>query len=420
MKKKDEKKTPEEKDEFSTELKGTFFDTFQFTPEEEGTVKPKTSVKKEEDEEETPEEKQAKLDAEAAKKEEEGKKKPEEEEEEEEDTTQKDIEATAAALKEKKAEELEDDEKQFLTDYEAGTLKDYKKEPEEEEKGEKAGYDVLAKTLIEEGILEDSEELEDTQESFSSVITKTVDKKVDDYLAEIPDEYKNIIDFMRTGGDATQYLQSKARIDYEGLDTTKPEVQDALIREDLRQQGYEQTDIDEKIQDFRDLEKSEKEAIRASKLFSKQQDARVTAYDKSIADALKAQEEADDKEIADLSAEIDKLDEIAGFKITKARRKAFKKYLFETDAEGETAASKASKKTDNRINLYFMDFVGYNFDDMERAVTTKKSKDFSKILSRYKDTTTKTKGVPVQEKDLNPEEQGLNIPSMFNRAPEDD
>lgn len=401
---------------FSTELKGTFFDTFQFSDDAlEIPLKDKTEVtpKKEEETKEDP------------KKEEETKKEPEKEEEKEKtpEELQEDIESTATALKEKDTEDLDDDEKQFLEDYEKGDLKDYSpetKDGEEGEEGEKTGYDVLAKTLIDKGILEDAEDLEDTEESFSSVITKTVDKKVDEYLAEIPEEYKNIIDFMRTGGNATEYLQSKARIDYDALDLKKPEIQDALIREDLRLQGYSADDIDEKVQDYRDLEKSEKEATKSSKFFSKQQDDRIVVYDKQIADGIKAQEEADDKEIEELSDAIDKLTEIAGFKLTKARKTAFKKYLFETDAEGETAASKASKGLDNRINLYFMDFVGYNFDDLERSVTTKKTKDFSKLLSRYRDKSTKVSGVTVEEKNPNPEEQELKIPSMFDRGPEDD
>jgi len=404
-----------EDENFSTDLKGTFFDTFQFS-EEDAPLKEKTEVAKEETKEE-PEKKET---------EEAPEKKETEEETKEEQTPEElqvEIETIATALKEKNADELDDDEKQFLEDYEKGDLKEYtpgKKEEKEEEEGEKAGYDVLAKTLIDKGVLENDDDLEDTEESFSSVITKTVDKKVDDYLAEIPEEYKNIIDFMRTGGNAQEYLQSKARIDYDNLDLKKPEIQDALIREDLRLQGYDQNDIDEKVQDYRDLEKSEKEATKASKGFSKQQDDRIAAYDKSIADGIKAQDAAEEAEVEELSAAIDKLTEIAGFKLTKKRREAFKKYLFETDAEGETAASKASKGIDNRINLYFMDFVGYNFDDLERSVTTKKTKDFSKLLSRYKDKSTKVTGVVVEEKNPNPEEQELKIPSMFSKGPEDD
>lgn len=406
---------------FSTELKGTFFDTFQFS--EDAPVEPlkeKTEVtpKKEEETKEDPK----KEPKEEPKKEDKKDDKADKDDKTPEEI-QENIEATATALKSKREDEdLDDDEKQFLEDYEKGDLKDYTPEvkKDEKEEGEKSGYDVLAKTLIDKGILEDAEELEDTEESFSSVITKTVDKKVDDYLAEIPEEYKNIIDFMRSGGNATEYLQSKARIDYDALDLKKPEIQDALIREDLRLQGYSADDIDEKVQDYRDLDKSEKEATKSSKLFSKQQDDRIVVYDKQIADGIKAQEEAEDAEVEELSNAIDKLTEIAGFKLTKARKKAFKKYLFETDAEGETAASRSSKGLDNRINLYFMDFVGYNFDDLERSVTTKKTKDFSKLLSRYRDKSTKVSGVTVEEKNPNPEEQELKIPSMFDRGPEDD
>ena len=406
---KDGKEIVEEKDEFSTELKGTFFDSYVFPTEAPAK---KEEPKKEESKVETPKT-TATLKEDPPKKEEPKKEDPPKKEEPKVDPdVQLELDKVATAIKAKDEKDLDDEEKEFLKEYDAGTLKT---EPEPE----KSGFDTLGQTLIDEGVLEGAEDLKDTQESFSDLVTKTIDKRVDDYIAEIPDEYKNIIDYMRNGGDANSYLQSKAKIDYGNLNLKDEGIQNALVTEILKQENYTDEEITEKLRDYKDLEKLEKEAKRASKIFTKQQDERIKEYDKSIIKATKDQEKAEEKEIEDLSKAIDSLKEIAGFKLNKKKKEDFKKYLFDVDNQGETAASRASKLPENRIKLYFMDFVGYNFDDLEKAVTTKKTNDFSKLLSRYKDTQTKTTGVTIEEKNPEGEKFELKIPSMFNRAPED-
>lgn len=418
MKDEDKKKADEQKEEFSTELTGTFFDTFEFSDKSAEISTPETTKKEEEAKEKLEDDKSKEAaKTEETKKEEEPEKKEEEKKEEIPEETQKEYDAVAEALKAKDEKDLDDDEKDFLKSYEDGTLGEAEKEETKEESG---GYADLAKTLIDKGILEESEELEDTEESFQGVISKTVEAKVDEYIAEIPQEYRNIIDFMRTGGKADEYLQAKATIDYANLDLKNEQIQTTLVKADLEQQGYTPEEVAEKIQDYKDLERMEKEATKSSKVFEKQQTDRITAYDAQIQKQIDDQKKADDKEVEEVEEAIDSMEEIAGFKLTPKRKDAFKKYLFEVDANGETAASKASKEVDNRIKLYFMDFVGYNFDDLERAVTTKKTKDFRKILSRYKDTATQTTGVSVKEVDPAEEQQELKIPSMFNRAEDDD
>ena len=405
----DENKKPEDKvEEFSTELKGTFFDTYEFSGDSPKIDSPETT-KKEEGAKEKIEDDKSKEGATA-----ESTEKKEEEEVKKEDIpeeTQKEFDAAATALKAKDEKDLDDEEKEFLKSYEEGTLGVVE---------ESAGYVELAKTLIDKGVLvNDDEELEDSEESFQGVIAKTVDAKVDAYIAEIPDEYKNIIDFMRAGGKPDEYLQNKAAIDYANLDLTKEHIQTALVKADLEQQGYSPEEVVEKIQDYKDLDRMEKEASKASKTFDKQQTERLAAYDASIQKEIDDKIKADEREVEEVIETIDKMDEIAGFKLTPKRKEAFKKYLFDTDADGETAASKASREVDNRIKLYFMDFVGYNFDDLEKSVTTKKTKDFRKILSRYKDTATQATGISVEELDPTVEQE-LKIPSMFNQAADDD
>lgn len=427
---KDDKTTPE----FSTELKGTFFDNFEFSSDEK--LEDKTTVKTpeqiaeeeaaetarlaklEEDKTKTPEELEAEAKAEeerlAA---EEAAKKDEQTPEE----IQAEIEATATALKEKKEDELEEDEKKFLEDYEAGALKDYKPEVKPEVKPEdKAGFDTLTRTLIKEGVLADMEEddITDDQETLSAGISNTIEKGVDSYLAEIPEDYRNWVDHMRTGGTLEQYMQAKQKTDFDKLDYSNPQVQETLVRAKLSQEGYNKESIDEKVTDLKDLEKMEKEAKLAGDYFDKDQDKRLEAYDKQIAEAVKAQDDEDQKYVDDTIKAIDEADEIVGFKLTKKRKDAFKKYLTEVDANGETAASKASNSIENRIKLYFMDFINYDFSDMQRSVETKTTRDLSNILNRYKDKNVEKKGTVVKDKDPEPEEKPFVFHSMF--TPESD
>ena len=415
-------------------LKGTFFDTYEFSPnmepdskkEEDAKQKAEDNAaeaKKKEDETKTPEE----LAAEKAAADKVDKKEPEAKKEEKNVETPSDedlqaqIEATAEAIKAKDPKDLDDEEKEFLKDFEAGTLKDYKAPEKEEEEETKTGFDTLAKDLIKEGILVETEELEDSPESFNKAIATTVDAKVEEYLADIPDDYKTVIDHLRVGGSVEEYLQQKQKIDYNTVDYKNEAIQGALVEALALQQGLTKEEAAERVTDLKDLEKLEKEALRAGKIFDQQQNERIAAYDKSIQDRAKELEDKEAAEVDEISETIDKLDNVAGFKLTDKRRDAFKKYLFDVDEAGETAASKAHKTIDNRIKLYFMDFIGYDFKDLVKSVETKKTRDLSNILNRFKDTQTKSSGTVVKDNDPNPEEKfELKLPSMFSGSSSED
>ena len=402
-------------------LKGTFFDTFEFGSSTEQNEKPVTA--------ETIEAEIAGKEATPPKKEEEKSPKEEEKKEEKKEETkseetedlQEDIEKAVKAIQEKDEADRDDDEKAFLADYEAGTL-EVKSEEKKEETKEETGYDTLAKELIEKGILEEAEELEDSEEGFAKVINKTVEAKVEEWVNEIPEDYRNILDHLRAGGDVNSYVQSRQTIDYDNLDFKNEQVQTALVKAELAQQGHTEEEIEEKLTDLRDLDKMEKEATRAARIFSQQQAERIKAADEEIEAKLKKQEDDALKEVEDVSNTIDQMDEIVGFKLTPKRKEAFKKYLFDVDENGETEASKASKGMENRIKLYFMDFINYDFSDLQKSVTTKKTKDLSKILSRYKDDNTKSKGVDVKEQPPvnDPDTFELKLPSMFDQPTNED
>jgi hypothetical protein len=400
-------------EEVANPLKGTFFDTFEFSPEmdEKKEEKPKDAEKNTE----PPKDEDSEKNKEETKKEGKDETPPVVDEE-----IQAKIEATAEAIKAKDVKDLDDEEKQFLVDYEAGTLEDYVPPVKEEPKTE-TGFDTLAKDLIKEGILVETEELEDSVEGFNKVIATTVDAKVEEYLADIPDDYKTVIDHMRTGGTAESYLQQKQKINYDAVDYTNTAIQKTLVEALANQQGLTKEEIEERIVDLTDLEKMEKEARRAGKIFDKQQDKRILDFDKGVkakSDALEKQEE---DEVTEISDTIDKLDNVAGFKLTDKRREGFKKYLFELDEAGETAASRAHKTIENRIKLYFMDFINYDFKDLVKTVETKKTRDLSNILNRFTDKNTKSKGTVVKENNPNPEETfELKLPSMFDGPQSED
>jgi len=410
-----------------TKLAGTFFDTFSFPDKtEEELANEKAEADKIEADKIAAEKNKGKTEEEIAaeekaeeervakeKKDKEGDPTPEELEAEKV-KMQEELQTAVDLLKEKKEDELDDEEKQFLKDFEAGELKDYVA-PKTEEPPESTGYDTLTKDLIASGVLVEPEEIADSVESFNSAITKTVESKFNEWVDEIPEDYRNILDHLRAGGSANTYLQNKQEIDYTNLDYTNENIQTTLVREDLRQQGHTDEEIDEKMTDLKDLEKMEKEAKRAGKKFETQQTQRIKEYDQSIADALTAQDVKDQAEVDELAKAIDDTNDIAGFKLTDKRRKAFKKYLFDVDAEGETAASKASNTIEDRLKMMFMTFINYDFTDLQKSVTTQKTRDLSKFLTRFKDSQTASKGIVVKEEPPEPETQKLHIPSIFDR-----
>lgn len=340
-----------------------------------------------------------------------------------EEYSKEEFDNLAIELGKKKTEDLKEDEVQFLADHKDDKLGEYVKKDDKAADAKDSGFVKLANDLITAGVIDDVEKLEDTQESFNEVIAISIDAKVevkvDEYLADIPEDYKNVIDHFRGGGDVNEYLKSKATINYKDLDLKNVAVQRALVEAYLKEQEYSDDEITDKIRDYEDLEKLQKEATKASERFDKEQDKRIKAYDKNIIDSVKAQDKSDLEEVNKVKNLIDGMTEIAGFKLTPKRKKEFKAYLFDLDNQGETAATRAQNEDENRIKAHFMGYIGYNFADLEKAVTTKKTKSLSDILNRYSATATANKGTVV--KDVDPDKKGEEKPfkfhSMFDQAP---
>lgn len=404
-------------------LQNSFFDSFRFDSTEK--EKPK-EVSEEEvknskldsktklvDSEENTEEKKKNKEEVKEIKEKDEKKIEENKDDSKLDLEKKEVEELVKTLKAKDDKDLKEDEKEFLKDYEENNLDDYKKDSEKKEE-ENKGYVDLIDNLVSEGILDEVEEVEDTSESLNKAITKTVENKVNGWLEDIPENFRNIIDFMREGGDPNLYMKQQSTIDYKSLDYKNERVQEALIRADLEQQGYSSDDVDEKLKDYKDLEKLEKEAKRSSNILEKQQEKRIKDFNASIEEQVKKSEQKEEEEINLMKETIDKMDDIVGFKLDKKRKKAFKEFLFELDEEGETAASKSSKNIEDRIKLYFMSFINYDFKDLEKKTRTKSVKSIDKLLSRYKDEKTTTTGKSVEDKKQDKEPK-LVFPSMFDR-----
>ena len=298
----------------------------------------------------------------------------------------------AANLKKPKVETPEDASTEELED-EVSTEEVIVDEPADEDGDEpEVSFKPLVEALSEKGILvyNSEDEFEDTDEGLESVIVKTIQSGIEEYKASLPEELHELANFIDLGGNINDYLQAKSNVaTLENIDITKEDVQEKVLRAYLKTQEYTEDEIEDAINDYTDSLMLEKEAKRALNKLTK-------IAEKEEAELLQRQQalEAEQKKqyedyITNLKSTIMKSENIAGLKVSERDRKAFSDYLTKPDRNGKTEYAKDLEKDymNNSIALAYFKFKNFNFEDIEKKVEKKITKD---IKSKMFNKTTKT------------------------------
>jgi hypothetical protein len=241
-----------------------------------------------------------------------------------------------------------------------------------------------------EVLLVDDEDLKDfdpkSMESFKGLVTKSVDKLLQKKLDSIDPTAKRVLELAEKGADIREAFDVTAGlVDFDALDMEDRDNQVGLITDHLMAQGFDEDYIEERISDLEDLDKLDREAAIAAKFLKKQQDESLKAYEKSIENDKLNRQKLYEDEVKEVKKTIDSFDEIAGFKLTKKDKEAFKDYLFKPVTKDGLTQADIDNSTDNKLKKEFMSFKKFAFDKVEKKASTRISKEIEKNLSRYKD-----------------------------------
>ena len=148
-------------------------------------------------------------------------------------------------------------------------------------------------------------------------------------------------EYVRNGGSFEDFYQRQQQsMSYDNMDMEDESNQKAVIREYLRYQGYEDDQINRKIERYEDGDLLEDEANDAVVRLKSIQQQQIAAQELQQQQAKRAQEEQAQQFITNLTDTIYSLDNIRGIKITKSDKKELFDYITKVDADGYTKYQK--------------------------------------------------------------------------------
>lgn len=259
-------------------------------------------------------------------------------------------------------------------------------------------FKVLGKHFSDEGILEGfEEEMENTPEAFQSMVTKTVEKGIEEYKDSFKHPMaKKFLDYLEDGGDPGAFVNAVSGPDYSSMTTESIDgdttIQKQLLRDQLATAGETAEDIEELITAFEDSGQLSKRSGIALKKLQKTRDDRINQTAVTQRETRQAQIENNQKILSDLKDTINGSEEIGGFPMTKKIKNDFYKYITEVDSKtGKTGLLTDSSDPKNQLLMSYLYFNKFDINKLDKKSETKAAKSLAEKLGRYTDGSAKQK-----------------------------
>lgn len=214
------------------------------------------------------------------------------------------------------------------------------KETEEEETPEEVEneFSIFAKMLAEKELIDiNEEEFEATEEglldAFSGTIESRVKEEIDMFQKNLPSEGKELLKHMMAGGSIADFKESYGTPDYENISIEDENNQKWIVAEFMKLRGDSMEEIQETIEDYADLGKLEKQAVKAQErlsLYSRKQkeNLAIRREEEKMARENKRQEV-----LTNISSLVEESKEIKGFPLTKKAKKDLLTYMTDTSVK---------------------------------------------------------------------------------------
>ena len=260
---------------------------------------------------------------------------------EEAKTEEKEVEATETTEKvEEKSEEIEFNEESVEGKEEIKAEKE-EKEPEKETSEEVTDneFSIFAKMLAEKEILDLDENFESTEQglidAFEKSINSRVGEEINSFQQSLSQDGKELLAHLMNGGKVSDFTNAYSGTDVLGLDITgdKEQNQRAVLTEFLKLRGDSADEIQETLNDYKDLGKLGKQAEKAkNKLAEYHTNQRKQLAAKQKA-AKKMQEHKRLEVINTIQDTITDSEEIKGFPLSRKHKKDLVSYMTNADVK---------------------------------------------------------------------------------------
>ena len=275
-----------------------------------------------------------------------------EEDIEEEDETIEDDEIDEEPVNKK---ETKKDKKDKSTKEEDNNSEedDDEDEPAFDEKNVVTGFfEVLSEKLG--WSIDEDDEVPQTAEALVKYFQDIIEEESKPSYAN--DEVARLDEYIKNGGDIKTYLKIDAELNLDEIEIEDDETnQKLVVKEFLKEKGFNEKSIEKKLQKYADaglLEDEAEDALEALKEIKEQKKEQL------LADQKKQSEEQGKRQqefFNTVVSEIKGLDNIRGIKIPEKDKKTLMDYMFKPDSDGITKYQKDYAKNPKNLieSAYF-------------------------------------------------------------------
>jgi len=346
---------------------------------------------------------------------------------EDDNEDKEDIKKKKTPEKENEFFEVDSDESEEETDTDTKVDEEEQEEKEKDAKHKKdtpsdknsssSFLQVLAKSLYEEGVLSSFDEKTEIKKAsdFIEIINNEIVTSVEAYKAELPEEIKTLIDVYEEGVPLDKLLNVRSKkIEYSQIAADKlsenEDLMKQLIREDLKNRGYEDDDIKEKLSDIVALDKTEIEAKKALSSLKKKQEN----DEKTLVESEKKRRDEEikkrDANIVAMKDAIEKTSEFAGIQLTKQHKQEIFNNLMKPVGElsgrpvNAITKAQAENPAEFQKNLAMAWTLTKGFTDWSSFGKVTKSKTLSELEEAARKTAEKIKPGKVVRGEIDDED----------------
>lgn len=204
---------------------------------------------------------------------------------------------------------------------------------------------------------------------------KDVDSLIDYFQKVIEDDSKptyaseemeNLDNFVKQGGELSRYLQIEQEFDLDNIDLEDENNQKSIVKLLLREKGFNEKQIDKKIQKYEDaglLEDEAEDALEDLKEIKEQKKEQLLTEQKRTFEEYKQRQQDFYNSVTN---EIKDLKNIRGIAIPEKDKKVLIDYILKPDSDGKTKYQKDYAK-DSIKNLIESAYFTMNADKLIEA-----------------------------------------------------
>jgi len=226
-------------------------------------------------------------------------------------------------------ESVEEDE----SEDEVSTKSEEEKEETPESEIEENEFSIFAKMLADKEIIDLDDKFEATEQGLVDAFEKTIESRIGEeirhFQQNLPQEGKELLAHLMNGGKVNDFVDTYTGLDVVNVDISegKEDNQKAVLREFMRLRGDSAEDIDETLNDYKDLGKLEKQAEKAKAKLVQYQSIQRKELAQKQQKAKKEQEQKRAQVITTIQDTIKDSKEIQGFPLSRKHKKDLVTYM---------------------------------------------------------------------------------------------